>query len=457
MNALIFGLAVALFSSNAFCQTQVETPVKVYKVYLDCPAFPVSVIASQVDLKDAFKKAYVTDEKVAELVDSPDAADIEIHVTDTTYDATRVKFIFTFVLHDLTTHAPSTPIPVPYLLPTSLDFETTKEKLALNAGKGIKLYQDINSEVVKNGGVETHYDDPNLSGTPTSPQQTRAEKAENGPYYIQFSGGGYGSIQGSGIYANTSANGNLNYDVSVLKTKYMIDINGGYYQSYNSVPTADSTGAPTGKFTSSSSQSESFTETAVYTLDRDPTKCKGCWGVVVTNSTEHAVASNINFQNTTGAGVEWILYPFKQLQNKELTIKAGPEFMILNLAAPNDLGQINHRYFEAFASIYYYWVLLKGKITATFSASGNYLPGDSNYSSCNGNFNFSFQVTDALSFTVGGGVSYMQKSLTYPVNPDLSNSLQAQLLGGQAGLSPNCSVGVNLSFGNRNQKGIDKR
>ncbi len=427
------------------------------KVYLSIPTFPVPVSISAVDLKDGFKKIYVTDEKLVTLVARPSDADLEIHVTDSTYDATRVRFTFTFILHDSRTRLANPPIPIEFLLPTSLDYETTKERLALNAGKGVKLLQDIVSEEMKEGKIFTEYSDPNLNNTGPPAHENLASRLAKSPYYFQFSGNASGGIEGSGNYSNRSLNDGVSYDFSVLKNRSMADFNGSYSQSYESVPQPNADGSVTGNFTTSTSKTLSVGESAVYTLSSDPTHCKGCWGVVVLNSTVHAPASNIQFENNAELGMEWILYPFKQIQNKEITVKGGASFVVLNLQQANGLGQSDHDYFAVFGSIYSYWVLSKNRITATLSASGNYYPAYGAYSTCNGNFNVTLQATDALSFSFGGGINYMEKSLTYPANPNLSNSLQAQLLGGQAGISPSCSGSVNISFGNRNRKGIDKR
>ncbi len=454
---LLIVLSVVLGSFLSVQSRAIAQGIPAFKVLLDCPRFEVSVSTDAEEFKSAFIKKYVTDEKLVEIVSDAKNADIEIHVTDASYDVTKARFIFSIIYHDPKTHEAGTPINLPLLLPYAIDSVQAKGTLVNNAGKSIRLLQEIIADEEKDGHDDTRYENPNAGQVAGPHHQTRAERLANSPIYLSLSADASASQSGSGIYSNTSASGSAFYDFSYLKPRYMIDASGAIASSYSSVPQPDSTGLATGKFTTNSNQSIAFTESMVYTLSRSPTKCKGCWGVVVSNTTVQSKASNVDLLNEAKVGVEWILYPFKSIEKRELIAKIGVDNYLLKLIQPNDRGLMGANYLGLFGSIYYYMVVKKDKISLTFSGDASIIPAYSAYSTYSGSFNATFQVTDPFSISTGGGISYTERSATFPGNPNLSNAFANQARGGDNGWSPRFSLSGNYVIGNRVQKGADKR
>jgi len=113
---------------------------------------------------------------------------------------------------------------------------------------------------------------------------------------------------------------------------------------------------------------------------------------------------------------------------------------------------------SAFAQIYFYWVTNQDKITLKVGATGsqNLKYTDRYTVDLNGLINF--QITRSVGVNASVTYGYSPASMTYPKEPDFSNSLQTAFLsGGQSGASLSYLMGVNLRLGNSLRKIRDRR
>lgn len=396
-----------------------------------------------------FKEQFLANERArVSYVDSPIEADLELSVTDITVDANDIGYIFTW-----TSHIPGTvtsPWELPVLeLPTAFQANTTLSKLINAASRGLFIYYTVvNENTDATSGVTTVTFASPYGGDishPTHPSWI--DRLAGGDVYFNVQLNANSASSGSGGYNMTSDSyGPFSFEGTYMSPhgSFKVDVTGAF--SDNSITEPDGEG---GRITGyARTAASSFT--TIYQISDH-------WDVAVLSNGSESPSSNINYQDTTMLGTEWALVPFRETQNKELSLRVAPEYVTMNLEEPNYLGHTSEHFLGVMAQIYCYWVTFGDKLI--LSANATAVEGFK-YSR---NYNLStavsarYQVNRAIGFF--GSVMYSDQptNLTYPGNPDFSNPLQTQFLNGAPGRSVYYSLGVQFSIGNVSRFNKDRR
>ena len=420
-----------LFVSSV--QAQAAGPIK---VHAEC-ALRYSIVNCE-DFKNSFFREY---EKLIERTESVTDVGLLVELRDENLGNNQIRYSFSWESNLSQTRG--SPIIVPLILTDGLDSLGTLTVLTTNAGKGLALYLKMESKMIGDDGtMVVVYRGSEDDSKPK--KKTWFDRLENSPVYFGLSGSGNASKNGTG--ASRSSNGYFSGDteLSYLKDRYKLKLTGRV--SLNSVKTPDGSG---GQLSGTVSQN-SYSAVAVYSLSQK-------WSVAVINTTWSDPASSIENKSRTQLGIEWTLVPFRTTENKELAFRIGNDLNYLTLSQPNDLDHLREKYMGAFAQIYFYWVTNENRITldATADVRHNYKYPERYQLNLTGSLRY--QITKALA--VNGMLQYNFNpfSMTYPKEPDYSNPLQSQFLGGSSGSSFFYQVGVDLRLGNSWKKMRDRR
>jgi|GEM_PF-3743047 len=439
-----------LWSVAAFAQS--ESQEQKERVLIDC-TFRFTPGITCLEFKDAFYsdfKAFVVRES------SPRDADLELSIVDELLGANTVGYHFTWTSHIETMKDSS--FSYPLSLPNTLDRLSRLTQLSANASKGFSIFLKITNSQIKSDSLILTYAAPSAPyGPEPSGWMNRLEKS---PWFINLKGGGASSENGNAnVYTrNTSASSNL--EVAYIQDRFKTNVNGNFSYSQQSLSMGSA-----GTFSAENFKTY-LSGIVIYTLTPPqepgaPENHTGSWSVAVFNSNTTESGANIRNLNSTLAGIEWTLVPFRTTQNKELAFRIGPEYNSLQLYRPNDLGHMDEQFWRVLAKIYYYWVVFEDRLNLTVGASaeGNLTYWDRSTWSLNGQA--TYQVSRALSVSAGMKRVFSDNPMLWYPDPSQgagsSNPLQGAFQTGQPGGQMTVNVGISVLLGNSIKKQRDRR
>jgi hypothetical protein len=452
-----FGLGLLLLAitqaPSGFAQT--ETPESLnekQKVFIDC-AFRYTPGITCNEFKDAFFsdfKAFVIREQ------SPKNADLELAIVDEIVAANLIGYHFTWTSHIETMKNSSFSYPLSLL--GTLDRLSRLALLSTNASKGFSIFLKITNSQIKNDSLILTYAAP--ISDPGSEPSDWMRRLEKSPWFFSLKGGGAFSENGNATIftKNTSASSNL--EVAYIRDRSKVNLNGNFSYAEQSLSMGNA-----GTFTAENFKTY-VSGIVIYTLSKprpseNGTTKPGSWSVAVFNSNTTDSGANIQNLNSTMAGIEWTLVPFRTTENQEIAFRIGPEYNSLQLYRPNDLENVDENFWRAIARIYYYWVIFEDRVNLTLGASGeaNLTYRDRSTWSLNGQA--TYQVSRALSVSAGVRRVFSKKPmLWYPgpnSNPGSTNPLQGAFQTGQPGGQMMVNVGISVTLGNSIKKQRDRR
>ncbi|MBU6154763.1 MAG: hypothetical protein KGP28_10715 [Bdellovibrionales bacterium] len=447
------GLLLSLLIPQAFAQTPTsQGENEKQRVFIDC-SFRYTPGVTCNEFKDAFFsdfKNFVIREP------SPKESDLELAIVDEIIATNLIGYHFTWTSHIETMKGSN--FSYPLSLPSTLDRLSRLNQLSANASKGFSIFLKITSTQIKNDTLILTYAAP--SSDPGSAPPDWMQRLEKSPWFISLRGGGQSSENGNDAVFTRNSSGSSSLEVFHIRDRTKVNLNASFNYQRQSLSMGNA-----GTFTAENFKTY-LSGIVVYTLTPPGTgitgdKNPGSWSVAVFNSNTTDVGANIQNLNSTMAGVEWTLVPFRTTENQEIAFRVGPEYNSLQLYRPNDLGNVSEDFWRVIAKIYYYWVIFEDRVNLTLGASGEGNLTYWNRSTWSLNGQATFQVSRALS--VSGGIRRVfseQPMLWYPgpdSNSGPTNPLQGAFQTGQPGGQMMMNVGITVSLGNTIRKQRDRR
>lgn len=435
MSALITAL---LFGQNSLAQLPMNFDLGTLSLGIECNFRATSKFSCNDLINDIFSD-YKT---IVHREDSPGNALVTLSLTDEAGPNGRVIYTYTWKSRE-STQLTDWPYSIT-LDQSAMDEVQLRSTLSMNAATGIQVYLKVTKVSVEDGKMNVS-SEPNSNSTSDGSNGGLYQRLAQSPIYIDLDLDGSFSMQGNKPYDSKSTFGGVFPEVGFLKERYKFSTGGFYTNRESSVPT------DTGYIHSSIVQ-KGVGSIFVYSMGE-----KRKWSVAVFNMMSSDPNSNIDASTTTGAGIEYTAVPFRVTENRELAFRVGGNFNTLNLGQANGLGHVSEQYASVFAKIYFYWVLNQSKFSIKTTAGIEQNLKYRGYEKFNVDGTLGYQINKATKLTASAKYSYTANSLTYPLNPDLSNALQVSQMSGVAGKALNMSLGLEFTIGNIKRKTRDRR
>jgi hypothetical protein len=432
----LFQLVSVLIASFSYAQDP--------SLHLDSGLTPVSVecnfrVTTKVNCNDFIRGFFSNFESVIRRETNLDLASLVLVLTDESLAAQSVRYSFHWTSKDQTQVSDFT---LPLIVDQGLIDEVGLLNLLIkNAGKGLVIFLDVMTQKTDDGQIIIVYQPKEDGSAPA--QESWLDKLEKSPIYVGLDIHGSYRTTGESNLQSTNLNGSAMGSFIYSKDQFKADLSG--YYTYKKISIPSSTGTVSGD-----ASVQGLNSILVYSMARR-------WSVAAINHVHVDPVSNVDLSMSNGAGVEWTLVPFRSTENKELAFRVGGAHQVLKLGEINDLGNIEEQYFTAFAKVYFFWTLNEGKTVIKLNAGIDQNLKYSGYQNYTFGSTFTFQLNRTTRLNLGGTYSYAAKTLTYPLNPDLSNPVNVQFMHGQAGRNLNLNIGLNVTIGNSLRKTRDRR
>jgi hypothetical protein len=450
-NLLSFSVGIVALGGLVLLSSARADDVK-SRVFVDCE-FRYTTATTCNTLLDSFYSDY---EKIISRVNSGSGSDLELRITDETYDSNHVGYTFKWTSHQKGYE--NSAVSYPLVLVTNLDALSTLDGIARNAAKGLFVYLKIASETISGDALVLTFGIP-TPGSASVKNPNLEDKLALSPWVISAGGSGIYNKSGTGEINTKIVQGTGTAEVGYFKDRYKVDLQASDSYTSESISNSQISGTAT-------DAKQKYSGLVVYTLNADPITAEkhksGAWSVAVLNTFTTDSGSNIASMNTTQAGIEWTLVPFRTTQNHEIAFRVGPEYTSLNLKQPNDLDHLREAYFGAFAKIYYYTVAAHGSLISSVSAGIDRNFKYADRSTVSAAASLSYYVNKSKTIALNGTISrsFAKKETLYYPGPNATpstNFLQGVFQTGQAGGVATYSVGVSLNLGNSAKKIRDRR